>query len=214
MNNIFGVIVKPIFDENIFKVGGPVVVTDYQNNLEFSAIIAMTSPVFVEVLYYDKEINNGKFMKIHIDSFINGSFGLHPLVKQPIVDKPSNVDDNINHMEIVPNIELEDSVPSEELSFVESPVESNESNNNIDDSENSYDGVLNKIAEVYGEDASKDYGDNYLESYAKNYYDFENDTNNDADCDNTEELVDEDNNDNSEEISNYSRKSKFGKRRR
>lgn len=81
MSNMFGVVIKPMFDKKVFKPGSAVLVSDYKMCTEFNAIITAVAPVFIEVLYFNAEINNGKFFRIDIDSFVEGIFEIHPLVK-------------------------------------------------------------------------------------------------------------------------------------
>lgn len=81
MSKMFGVVNKPIFDSNVFKVGEPIYITDYKLCVEYSAIIVSISPMSLEVLYYDNKTDKAVFSRVDIDKFVNGEFEIEGLVK-------------------------------------------------------------------------------------------------------------------------------------
>lgn len=84
MSNVFGIVNKPMFDANVFKVGSPLNVVDYNLEEEYNALIVSISPMALEVCWFDANENKVKFVMIGVDEFVDGSYEINRLVKMSL----------------------------------------------------------------------------------------------------------------------------------
>ena len=125
MSNVFGIVNKPIFDSNVFKVGSPINIVDYNLEEEYNALIVSVSPMDLEVCWFNANENKVKFVMIGVDDFVNGTYDISGLVKMSLKESYDLMNSSAKIDEAISSVE--DANPSnEELGDIQDLVLSGE----------------------------------------------------------------------------------------